>query len=329
MHAHIDDMDETGWVLLPSHMAGRPAVTRPIEDAGHPWKVLPFGADDDELFHGAVAAVLPPARPLTGAELAAAPHLRAVVSPVIGTDHLPLELLAERGIPVAHGAFPENVIGMAEAAVGLTVALVHRVKEKEAALLSGERPSSIGGLVSGRTIGLVGLGRIGTAIAERLSTWGCRLVSTASAARRTPGVEPVSMDELLAQSDIISVQVPLTDSTRGLIGAAELAVMRPGAGVVSIGRGGVIDERALALALDEGRLSGAAIDVWETEPPRPDHPLLRRSDVIATMHNVGHSEESYGRMDELAAQHVVDMLAGREPLYPVPRTVVLERVTDL
>jgi len=94
--------------------------------------------------------------------------------------------------------------------------------------------------------------------------------------------------------------------------------MRPGAALISIGRGGVVGERALGDALDSGHLSGAAVDVWDTEPPSADHPLLHRPDVIATGHNVGHSVESYARMSFLAAEQMIDLLAGREPLYPLP-----------
>ncbi|MGO1560748.1 D-3-phosphoglycerate dehydrogenase [Actinomycetales bacterium JB111] len=314
----MDDRDEPGWVLLAGRQADNATLRDAVEAVGYGWRVMPPGPVDDELLAGAVGAVVPAARPLTADEVGRAPRLRAVVSPVIGTDQLPLQTLAERGIPVAHGAFPENYVGMAEAAVGLVVALVHRIKEKEAALVAGTRPPGVGGLVSGRTIGLVGLGRIGSAIAERLGSWGCRMVSTSSAAGRTPGVEPVTMSELLALSDVISVQVPLTPATCGLIGAEAIRAMRPGAALISIGRGGVVDERALAEALDDGRLSGAAIDVWEEEPPPPDHPLLHRPDVIATMHNVGHSEESYRRMAELSGEQLLDLLAGRQPAYPLP-----------
>lgn len=309
-----------GWILIAGRQAHNEALTKAVEAAGHRWRALPAGVFDAEALAGAVGLIAPPARALSVEELAAAPHLRAVVSPVIGTDHLPLGALAERGIPVAHGAFPENVIGMAEAAVGLVVALVHRVKQKDAALIEGRFPDNIGGLVSGRTIGLIGLGRIGTAVAERLSLWGCRMISTSSAAARTPGVDPVTMNELLAASDVVSVQVPLTDSTRRLIGAEELAAMRPGAALITIGRGGVVDEHALAVALDSGHLSGAGVDVWEVEPPPADHPLLHRADVIATGHNVGHSEESYARMSALAAAQVIDLVEGREPLYPLPNS---------
>lgn len=307
-----------GWVLLAGGQSRDETLTAALETAGHRWHTLPDEGLDTEALAGAVGLIAPPARALSLEELTAAPQLRAVVSTVIGTDHLPLDALAERGIPVAHGAFPENYIGMAEAAVGLIVALVHRIKEKEAALLAGHDPKKVGGMVAGRTIGLIGLGRIGTAIAERLAPWGCRLISTSSAAARTPGVEPVTIEELLMVSDVVSVQVPLTDSTRRFIRAAELAAMRPGAALITIGRGGVVDERALAEALDSGHLSGAAVDVWETEPPPADHPLLHRADVIATGHNVGHSEESYARMSTLAAEQVIDLVEGREPLYPLP-----------
>ena len=307
-----------GWILIAGRQAHDEALTQALEARGHRWRALPAGVFDAEALAGAVGLIAPPARALSLEELTAAPNLRAVVSPVIGTDHLPLVALAERGIPVAHGAFPENVIGMAEAAVGLIVALVHRIKQKDAALITGSFPDNVGGLVSGRTIGLVGLGRIGAAVAERLAPWGCRIISTSSAAARTPGVESVTMDELLASSDVVSVQVPLTDSTRRLFGSEQLAAMRPGAVRITIGRGGVVDEHALADALDSGHLSGAGVDVWEVEPPPNDHPLLHRADVIATGHNVGHSQESYARMSALAAEQVVDLVEGREPLYPLP-----------
>lgn len=306
------------WILIAGQQARNEAVTNAVDAAGYRWRPLPAGPLDAEALAGAIGVIAPPARALTVEEVAAAPRLRAVVSPVIGTDHLPLETLAKRGIPVAHGAFPENIIGMAEAGVGLVVALVHRIKQKEAALLAQQSPDNVGGLVSGRTIGLIGLGRIGTAVAERLRPWGCRMVSTSSAAARTAGVESVTMAELLEVSDVVSVQVPLTISSQGLIGAYELAAMRPGAALITLGRGGVVDEHALAAALDSGHLSGAAVDVWETEPPPPDHPLLHRADVVATGHNVGHSEESYARMAALAVEQVIDLVEGREPLYPLP-----------
>lgn len=112
--------------------------------------------------------------------------------------------------------------------------------------------------------------------------------------------------------------MPLTDSTRRLVGAEQLAAMRLDAVLITIGRGGVVDEHALAAALDSGHLSGAGVDVWEVEPPPADHPLLHRADVIATGHNVGHSEERYTRMSALAAEQVIDLVEGREPLYPLP-----------
>lgn len=155
-----------GWILIAGRQAHNEALTKAVEVRGHRARAFPAGVFDAEALADAVGLIAPPARALSVEELAGAPHLCAVVSPVIGTDHLPLAALAERGIPVAHSAFPENVIGMAEAAVGLVVALAHRIKQKDAALIAGRFPDNVGGLVSGRTIGLLGLGRIGAAVAE-------------------------------------------------------------------------------------------------------------------------------------------------------------------
>ncbi|MGC5617699.1 NAD(P)-dependent oxidoreductase [Georgenia sp. Z1491] len=276
------------------------------------------GEAADQLLERAVALIVPPERLLSVDELERARELRAVVSPVIGTDHLPLKALAHRGIAVAHGAAPENYVGMAEAAVALTLSIVHRIKAKEANLLAGaERLIDVGGLLGTRTVGLVGLGRIGRAVAERLAAFGCRLVGSDPQVGELSGVEVVPLEQLLRESDVVCVQVPLTNSTRALLDSAAFEVIKSGAFLVNVGRGGVVDEIALAEALDRGQVAGAAVDVWSEEPPPPDHPLLRRPDVIATPHNAGHSNEAYDGLALLAVDQVKRLLDGRDAVYPV------------
>ncbi|MGC5626908.1 NAD(P)-dependent oxidoreductase [Georgenia sp. Z1344] len=308
-----------GLVLVGREQFRRSLVESALDEAGLEWALLEEpGARADQLLERAVALVVPPERILSEDEVGRARELRAVVSPVIGTNHLPLKALAHRGVPVAHGAAPENYVGMAEAAVGLMLSIVHHLKVKEANLLNREaRLTDVGGLLSTRTIGLVGLGRIGRAVAERLTAFGCRLVGSDPQVDEVHGVEVLPLAELLRVSDVISIQVPLTDDSRALLDTAAFQTVKPGAFVVNIGRGGVVDEVALAEALDRGHVAGAAIDVWADEPPPPDHPLLGRTDVIATLHNAGHSNEAYDRLARLSVEQVTRLLAGREAVYPV------------
>lgn len=312
-------MTAGGLILLGAEQFRLTSMCEHLERLGHRWAVVAPGERvDGAALAEAVGLIVPPERTLTAAELCAAPNVRAVVSPVIGVDHLPLAELSDRGIPVANGAAAENYVGMAEAAIGLIIASLHRFLPKMDALARrGPAPVPVGGLLSGRTVGLVGLGRIGLAIADRLGTFGCRVVAADPGGSSDGRVEVLPLAEMLSVSDVVSIQVPLLPTTRSMIGEKQLDLLPPGAVVVNIGRGGVVDEQALARALDSGHLSAAAVDVWAEEPPPADHPLLGRSDVIATPHNAGHSEETYDRLAALAVDQLVTMLRGERPPYLV------------
>jgi len=252
--------------------------------------------------------------------IAASPRLRAIVSPIIGVEHIDVDAATEAGVIVAHGAMPENFEGMAEAGVMLIASLRKELPQKVAALRAGKwKPAPEGRMVSGATVGFLGFGRIGQGIAARLGGWGCALIAhdpyIASETAAARGVRLVSFDELLSASDVLLALVTLTPETHHIIDAKALARMKPGASLINIGRGGCVDDAALAAALDEGRLASAAIDAWEIEPPPQDHPLRDHPKVIGTAHNVGHSAELYASIPVAAAENTLRALRGEPPLY--------------
>jgi D-3-phosphoglycerate dehydrogenase len=178
----------------------------------------------------------------------------------------------------------------------------------------------VGTELRGKTLGIIGLGKIGMAVAERARAMEMSLIgsdpyvtSEAAAAR---GIELVEVGELLRRADVLTVHVPLLAETRGMIGADQLHLMKPGAFVINVARGGVIDEAALAEALRDGRVAGAAIDVYEHEPPR-DSPLLDAPNTVLTPHLGASTREAQTKAGVEVAEQVLDALAGREPRYAV------------
>jgi phosphoglycerate dehydrogenase-like enzyme len=240
-------------------------------------------------------------------------------SPIIGTEHIDVEAATDLGIVIGFGATPENYLGVAEAVVMLSAALIKRLPQKWAAVREGGyRIANVGTMVRGQTIGMIGLGNVGQAVARRLAGWDCRLIAADPYVSRDAvaglGVELVSLETVLRESDVVSIQVTLTTETRYLIGAKELALMKPGAYLINTSRGGVVDEDALREALDT-HLGGAALDVWREEPCPPDHPLRAHPLTIATAHNAAHSEELYAGLPVAAVENVARALRGEEPLY--------------
>ena len=261
-----------------------------------------------------------PEYPITREVIAAAPRLRVITSTIIGTENFDVEAATDLGIVVAHGATPENTLGVAEAVVMLVAAWRKRLVPKLDAVRSGGwRVPDAGHLVRGATVGLIGFGRIGQATAKRLAGWECRLLAfdpyVDAAVAREHGVELITLDELLARSDVVSIMVTLTSETRYLIGARELTLMKPDAFLINTARGGCVDEAALLEALDGGRLAGAALDTWEDERPQGSSPLRKHPKVIGTAHNVGHSEELYDGLGPMAAQNTWLALNGETPTY--------------
>lgn len=259
-------------------------------------------------------------RPITKEVLQAAHRLRVGVSPVIGTEHIDVAAATELGIVIGYGAVPENLEGVAEAVVMLTAALLKRLPQKWAAVHDGGwRADEPGRMVRDATLGFIGLGNVGRASARRLAGWGVSILAydpyvTAEVGREW-GADMVGLEELLGRADVVSLMVPLTDETRHLLGPDELRRMKPGAYFINTSRGACVDEEALLEALESGHLAGAAIDVWEQEPAAADNRLRAMPNVIATGHNVGHSQEVMRTIPEAAVDNVLRGLRGEPPRY--------------
>jgi D-3-phosphoglycerate dehydrogenase len=195
-------------------------------------------------------------------------------------------------------------------------ALARRVAVGDASLRRGEwrRAELVGMELSGRTLGILGLGRIGLAVADRAGALGMTCIGndpfvTADVAA-AHSVRVSVMDELLAEADVVTLHVPLSGATRGLIGDEQLARMKPGALLINVARGGVVDEAALATALHDGHLGGAAIDVFEHEPPL-DSPLLQAPNTLLTPHLGASTAEAQAKVSIEIAQRVLQALANR------------------
>jgi D-3-phosphoglycerate dehydrogenase len=184
------------------------------------------------------------------------------------------------------------------------------------------RADFLGSELSGKTLGIVGLGRVGVAVADRARAFEMNLVGddplVSFAVAEAHGVRLVGLDSLLEQADIVTLHVPLVAATRGLIDAGRLALMKPGALIVNVARGGIVDEAALAEALADGRLGGAAVDVFEQEPPR-ESPLLSAPNTLLTPHLGASTAEAQDRASLEVVDGVLDVLAGRPATFQVNR----------
>jgi glyoxylate reductase len=239
--------------------------------------------------------------------IGAAPRLRAISNYAVGTDNVDLAAATAREIPV--GNTPEVLTdSTADLAVALMLAIARRLPEGERAVRRGEWSSWAPDWLLGRdlhdaTVGIVGGGRIGSAVARRLEGFGCEVLVAGRSG-------PTSLDELLARSDFVSLHVPLSAETRGMIGAAELAAMKETAYLVNTARGAVVDQEALGRALRESWIAGAALDVTDPEPLPPDDPLLEAPNLLVTPHLGSATHATREAMAEIAAANLLAGLAG-------------------
>lgn len=238
--------------------------------------------------------------PITADVVAAAPRIRLFHKWGVGIDNIDLDACRARGIAVARTT-GSNATPVAEFTIGLMIALARKIPFAHASTVAGGWAKNEvwkqSRLVSGKTVGIVGLGSIGKGVARRLAGFDCRVLYN-NRARIPPaeeqalGVTYATRDQLLAESDIVSLNCPLTPETRGMIDATALARMKKGALLVNVARGGVVVEADLVAALRSGHLGGAAVDVFDQEPPPKDHPLLHMDQVICTPHCASTAFES-------------------------------------
>ena len=252
--------------------------------------------------------------------MVAATRLRGICYPVIGVETLDLAAAGELGIIVGHGAVRENIIGMAEATLMLMLMLTYRVQTNIQLMREGQwrRPVPIAHQLLGKTVGMIGFGRIARALANRLKPFDVRIVTCSPRITQDQlpeGVTKVGLAELLGNSDIVTVLTGLTPETRHMIGAAELSLMRSGAFIINTGRGAVFDEDALYSALRERRIGGAALDTFTVEPLPIKSPLRDLENVILTPHAVGHTLDGAQAFGPAMVENISRILRGELPLY--------------
>jgi len=256
--------------------------------------------------------------------LDAMPNLEFVSSVSVGVDHIDVQALTRRHIPVGHtpGVLVDTT---ADAAFALLLAAARRVAEGDRFIRAGNwHPDNrwspeffLGKDFSGATLGIIGLGAIGQAVARRAAGFDMRVISWTPSGREVAGVDNVSLEELLLRSDFVSVHLALTSATRNLLDAGKIATMKPGAVLVNTARGGIVNERALAQALDSGHIYAAGLDVFEREPVAMDNPLLGHPRVVVVPHIGSATTLTRAKMVDIAVRNALAALQG----LPMPHCV--------
>jgi phosphoglycerate dehydrogenase-like enzyme len=323
-----------GRVLISAPEFGRvgDSALRALRDAGceiasNPGRtlteeaLLPLVGDADAMIAGV--------EPVTARVMAAAPRLKVIARRGVGYDTVDLAAATARGIPVAITAGVLND-AVADHTMALLLAVARRIPELDRLVKSGgwDRIQAVD--VAGKTLGLIGLGAIGRAVARRAAGFGMRILAHDAApdpaAAAAVGATLCGLDRLLAESDFVSLHVPLGPATRGLINETTLRRMKPTAFLINTSRGPVVDEAALLQALREGRLAGAGLDVFVHEPIR-DRTLAELPNVVATPHVASHTTETLTRMEHSCVESVLAALRGRRPAHVVNPEVYDRRPT--
>lgn len=241
-----------------------------------------------------------------------AKKLRLVIRGGVGIDNIDTACCKEKGILVRNTPAASSV-AVAELALALMLALARRVPEAHASMRDGrwEKKSLKGSELGGKTLGLVGAGRIAREVAVRAKGFGMRVVACRRSKKPCDFAELVPFERVLAEADFVSLHLPVADETRHLVGAEALAHMKKGAFLVNTARGALVDESALAEALESGKLAGAAVDVYPTEPPDPKSPLLSAPNVVLTPHLGSSTGENMERIADEAVALIETLSAGR------------------
>jgi phosphoglycerate dehydrogenase-like enzyme len=308
----VDIAAKTVLVTWPDYDMDDPRLGRALLDAGLEVRLEPKrGARTPEqlsaLLDGVVGAIVS-TDPFTADVLDRAPALRVISRVGVGYDSIDVEAASARGVQIATTPGGNEQV-VADHTVGLMLALLRRIPELERDLRGGgwnRTGRYLPRQLSGATVGLVGCGAIGRLVAARLAGFGVELLIHDPVL----GGDSTPLDELLARSTVVSLHCPLLPSTRHLINADTLRQMRPDAVLINAARGPIVDEQALVDALGEGVIAGAAIDVFEVEPPGAS-PLLAMDNVVVSPHIAGLSTVSVAEMTRRATRAVLDVVAGR------------------
>jgi len=244
-----------------------------------------------------------------------APRLRYINIAFTGTDHVPVEAARAKGILVSNAAGYSDQ-GVAELAIGMAINLLREMKPADIGVREGRTSADfLGREICGRTVGIIGTGKIGKRTAELFRAFGAELIGysrTESDALKAIGLTYKPLEAVLRESDIVSLHLPLNASTRGFLGEAHFAMMKPGAIFINCARGPIVDNAALAEALKSGRLSGAAIDVFDAEPPLdPTQPLLDAPNTVLLPHVAYFTAEAMQKRAKIVFENALDFLEGR------------------
>jgi D-3-phosphoglycerate dehydrogenase len=292
------------------------AILRQAVDAGQLQVDERVGMKPDELCRAVGdydALIVRSASTVTSDVIAAAPRLRVIGRAGIGVDNIDVEAATRRGIAVMNTPGGNNVT-TAEHAISMLLSLARSIPQATASMKAGkwEKSKFTGTEISNKTLGIVGVGNIGRLVAERAQGLKMKVIAhdpfITEEKARAMGIELVGFDALLQRADFVSIHTPLLPETRNLLNAAALAKMKPTARLVNCARGGIVDETALAEALEARKLAGAALDVFEQEPVPADHPLLRLDNVICTPHLGAATAEAQVAVSVAVAEQIVDFL---------------------
>ncbi|MCS6950169.1 MAG: phosphoglycerate dehydrogenase [bacterium] len=252
---------------------------------------------------------------VTAEVIEAARRLRIIGRAGVGVDNIDVAAATQRGIIVVNS--PEgNTIAAAEHTIALMMAMARNIPQADRSLRAGEwkRSKFVGTEVYRKTLGIIGLGKIGREVARRAKGLGMNVVAydpfTPTEVAERIGVKLTDLNSLLAQSDFVTIHTPLNEQTRHLINAERIALMKDGARLINCARGGIVDEGALAEALRSGKLAGAAVDVFSKEPPPPDNPLIALENCVVTPHLGASTEEAQVNVAVDVAEQIVSVLRG-------------------
>ncbi|MCD7442502.1 C-terminal binding protein [Streptomyces lincolnensis] len=312
-----------GTVLLTDYAWPDDSVERSvIEAAGHTLVTGPAEPASAEAIEGLVAEHRPAGiltcwAPVSATAVGAAPELRIVARLGVGLDNIAVDTATERGVWVTN--VPDYCVDeVSDHAVGMVLAWTRGLAVFDREVRAGHWNPAGARLrrLSTLTCGIVGFGRIGRATARKLGGFGCRILAhDPHPPKDAPGVEMAGLEELLRRSDVVILHVPLTPGTHHIIGAGQLALMRPGGLLVNVSRGGLVDTDAVVKALDSGQLDGTALDVLESEPHVPAA-LLDQPGALLTPHVAFSSDASVTELRRRAAEEVVRILADEAPAHP-------------
>lgn len=239
------------------------------------------------------------------------PNLKLINVAFTGTDHIDTDYCKKNGISVCNAA-GYSTKAVAELTIGLSISLLRNiVKMDSQTRLPAGRNNYLGTEIFGKTVGIIGAGAIGSAVAKLFVAFGCRVLAYSRTEKSIEGVEFVGIDYLLSHSDIVSLHIPATKETLNLLNAQKLMFMKPNAVLINTARGTVVDYAALAHMLKDGKIAGAAIDIYETEPPLPaDHPLLDAPSTLLMPHIAYATTEAIMKRYDIVIDNIKSFIEG-------------------